>query len=328
MVQQITQRHRRIATALDSADQTRQHIVADGGRDHLCKRRQGHDTVFGRHGRRQVRLPFGQQNDIKHIEAGQHDAGEKCTGIQLDHRHTGGSAVDDQHHRRRDQNAQATTGRDGAGGQLHAVTGPQHGRQGQQAHQRDHGTDDAGGGGKNRAGDDGRHSQRARQPRCRQVHAFKELFNQVGALNEVAHEDEQRNGNQHVVGHHRVGALHHQVQRLLDRQRRVGASVSDPCEQHAHAHQGERSGETQHDGHHHQCQHQQAQVAIGHLRHGGQQDKGGQHDRSHDAQAKPDFFSHYFLSLFVTMSASSLAMSSSLTLTICLSFSTSTSSTS
>ena len=159
MVEQITQGHGRIAFALDGADQARQHLVADSGGDHRGKRRQRHHAVFGRHGRRQMRLPFGKNDHIQNVKRCQHDAGKEGTRIQFDHRHAGGSAIDDQHHRWWNQNAQATTGCDGAGRQLHAVTGPQHGRQGQQAHQRHHGTDDAGGGGKNSAGDDGGHGQ-------------------------------------------------------------------------------------------------------------------------------------------------------------------------
>ena len=159
------------------------------------------------------------------------------------------------------------------------------------------------------------------------MHALEQFFDQVGAFNEVAHEHEQGDRNQHVVGHDREGALNHQVERLLNRQIRVRASVSDPGEDHAHAHEGEGCGETQHDRHHHQGQHEQAQMTVGHLGRRRQQNKGRQHDQGHDRQAKPDFFFHFCVPLAVTNSPS-LTMSSSFTLTICLSFSTSTSSTS
>ena len=293
----------------------------------MRKRWQGHDAVFGRHGRGHAGLDFGNDDHVQDIQSGQHDAREKCPGVQLDHRHASRRAIDDQHDRGRNQNTQTTACGDGTCRQLNAVTGPQHGRQRQQAHERDHRAHDACGRGKNSAGHDGGHRQRTRHTGHGQVHALEELFNQVGAFNQVAHEHEQGDRDQHVVRHDREGALNHQVERLLNRQIGVGASVSNPGEDHAHAHEGERCGKTQHDRDHHQGQHQQSQMTVGHLGRRRQQNKGRQHDQGHDRQAKPDFFFHFCVPLAVTNSPS-LTMSSSFTLTICLSFSTSTSSTS
>ena len=58
-----------------------------------------------------------------------------------------------------------------------------------------------------------RHRERARDARQREVQALEQLLDQVRALDQVAHEHEQRDRDQHVVRHHRVGALHHEVER-------------------------------------------------------------------------------------------------------------------
>jgi hypothetical protein len=97
---------------------------------------------------------------------------------------------------------------------LDVVAALQHLRQGEQAHQRDDGADDAGGGGKHRASEQRGHRQRAWHARQRQVQAAEQLVDQVGALDQVAHEDEQRDRDEHVVAHDLEGALHHQRQRL------------------------------------------------------------------------------------------------------------------
>ena len=202
-----------------------------------------------------MRLPLCNDHHINDVKSGQHDAREECTRIQLHHRHACSCTIHNEHHGGRNQNTQATASRNGTSRKLHAVASPQHGRQSQHAHERDHSTHDAGGCGKNSTGDDGGNRQRTRYAGGGQVHAFEKLFNQVGALDEVAHEHKQRNRNEHIVGHDRERALHHQIKRLVDRQTWVLTSVSNPREDHAHAHEGERRWKTQHDGNHHQGKH-------------------------------------------------------------------------
>ena len=80
--------------------------------------------------------------------------------------------------------------------------------------------DDARGGGEHGAGDERGHRERAGDAREREVQALEQLLDQVRALDQIAHEDEERDRDQHVVGHHRVGALHHEVERLLHRHAR------------------------------------------------------------------------------------------------------------
>ena len=104
--------------------------------------------------RHQVGLQLGEDDHVADVERGEHDPGEERARVELDDRDARGGAVDDQHHRRRDQDAEATARGDGARGDLDVVAGAQHRRQREQAHQRHHRADDAGGGGEDRAGDD------------------------------------------------------------------------------------------------------------------------------------------------------------------------------
>ena len=160
------------------------------------------------------------------------------------------------------------------------------------------------------------------------MQALEQLFNQVGAFDQIAHEHEERNRDQHVIRHHREGALHHQIECLLHGQIGVATSVGNPGEEHAHPHQGEGGGEAQHDGHHNEGQHQQAQVAVGHVRGGGQHKERCKYHAHHDGQAKINFFFHALVPWDAGAKALSFWMSSSFTLTISFNLATSTSSTS
>jgi len=63
------------------------------------------------------------------------------------------------------------------------------------------------------------------------MQALEQAIDQGGPLDEVAHEHEQRDRDQHVVRHDREGALHHQVEDLPLRERRVDAAVRKPAEE-------------------------------------------------------------------------------------------------
>ena len=286
--------------------------------------RQRYHAVGGRQRRRPVGFEFGNQNDVSNVKTGQHQARKKCTGVELHHRYAGRRTIDNKQDRGRDQNSQAAAGGDGARGQRHAVAGPQHGGQRQQTHQGDDSTDDTCSRCKNSAGHQRGHRQRARDSGHRQMQAFKQFFNQIGALDQVAHENEQGNRDQHIAGHGLVRGLDHQVQ---------GPGgvlvVSQPGKNHAHAHQRERGRKAQHDGRNHQRKHQQAQMTIGDFLHAEQHGTGAYDDQSHEYQPEIQFFADLHLLMpFKCMSCSSLAMSSSLTWTIFFSCSTSTSATS
>jgi hypothetical protein len=305
--------HRALAAfAAERAQQRGQGRALAAAAQPLGQGRQVHMARFGRQRRHQRRLQLGQQHHVQHVQPRQHQPGKEGAGIQLHDRHAGRRAVDDQHHRRRDQDAQAAARRDGAGRDAHVVAALEHLRQGQQPHQRDDGANDAGGGREHRAGEDGGDRERAGHARHGQVQALEELVDEVGPLHEITHEDEQRDGDEHVVAHHLEGALHHQRERL------AGVEVvGQPREEHAHAHQREGRREAQHDGHDDQGQHGQAEVAAGQLLGAEQHEAGAGDDDRHQHEAEPEFLAN--------LHGAACCYS---TWTICLSLSTSTSSTS
>jgi hypothetical protein len=132
------------------------------------------------------------------------------------------------------------------------------------------------------------------------------------------------------------------------------AVVGEPREDHAHAHQRERGGEAQHDRHHDQRQHQQAEMAVRDGVGAREHDRDAEQDQPHQNEAEPEFLAHSHARSFRAPEApsapcprggvvalgrpggsfgtatylSSCAMSSSFTCTIAFSLSTSTSSTS
>ncbi len=109
-------------------------------------------------------------------------------GIEPHDGDAGCGGIDDQHDRRRDQDAEAAAGTDHARGKALVVAGLEHRRKGQQAHQGDDGADDAGGGGEQRAGDQGGHRHRARQPARGDAERIEQPVDDVGPLDDVAHE--------------------------------------------------------------------------------------------------------------------------------------------
>src|SRR5207237_4708591 len=169
--------------------------------------------------------------------------------------------------------------------------------------------------------------ERSRHARGGEVQAAEQLVDQLRALDQVSHEEEKRNGDQHVVRHHAVGALHEKVEHLPVGERRIHAAVGEPGEEHAHAHEGEGSGEAHHDPHHDQRQHHQAEVPVGEVSPGHQQQRGG-HDKRDQGEAEPQLLAQLHLRSCFTTYWSSFWMSSSFTCSSCFSLSTSTSTTS
>src|SRR6185503_11726715 len=173
-------------------------------------------------------------------------------------------------------------------------------------------------------GDDRGHRERSRHARRREVQALEEAVDERRALHEIAHEHEQGHRDQHVVRHDAVGALHHQVEDLVVRERRIGRAIGEPAEEDAQPHQREGGRESEHDGDDDQRQHDEAEVAVRKV--GPRREYGdGDEDDRHQREPEPQLFSYFHLrGSFVTY-RSSLSMSSSLTWTISFSLSTSTS---
>ncbi len=134
------------------------------------------------------------------------------------------------------------------------VAGAQHGGKGEQAHQRDHGADDAGGGGEDGAGDEGGDGEGAGETADGELHRVEQPVEDVRPLDDVAHEDEERDGDEDIVGHHRIGALDHEGE--------DDVALGHVAEHHAERHQGEGDGEAEHDEDHEQDEHEHAQFGI------------------------------------------------------------------
>src|SRR4029450_1681845 len=160
------------------------------------------------------------------------------------------------------------------------------------------------------------------------MQAVEQPVDQLRALDEVSHEQEERDRDQHVVRHDAVSALHEEVEDLPIRERRVDAAVVQPSEDDAHAHQGERGRKPEHDADTDECQHQQSEIAVGEMRPRRQHDH-WDHDQRDQRKTKPQFLAYlHLLAPRCTTNASSFWISSSLTCTISFSLSTSTSCTS
>ena len=94
----------------------------------------------------------------------------------------------------------------------------------------------------------------AGHPGQRQVQALEQFFDQVGAFDQITHEDEQResliNTSLLITLHRRAAPSGRAPGRTAISV--VDAAVAEPAKKHAHTHQREGGRKTQHDGHHHQ----------------------------------------------------------------------------
>jgi len=123
------------------------------------------------------------------------------------------------------------------------------------------------------------------------VQALEQPLDQRRTLDEITHEHEQRDRDQHVVRHHAVGALHEQVEHRARADLEGLVAVGKPGEEHAHPHQGEGSGKAEHDRDHHQGKHQQPEVAVGEMQPRCEHQH-RQQDQRHDAEAEHHFLAH------------------------------------
>jgi hypothetical protein len=120
--------------------------------------------------------------------------------------------VDDQHDRRRDENAEAAAGADDAGRIAHIVLRLEHRRQSEQAHQRYNGANNAGGGREDRAGRQRRDCQRTGKPSRGKLKRIKEPADDIRSFDHISHEQEQRHGDENFVRHNREGVLHEEIE--------------------------------------------------------------------------------------------------------------------
>ena len=99
------------------------------------------------------------------------------------------------------------------------VAAPQHAGQRQQAERHDGGADDAGGRAHQHADEDDADAEPAAQRAGGEPDHVHQLFGELGFLQHHAHEHEQRNGEQRVIGHHAEDAVRQQVEQVRCRSR-------------------------------------------------------------------------------------------------------------
>jgi len=240
--------------------------------------------------RRKAWVQPGAADHIDHVKRRQHEARDHRAGIELDDRDVGGRRIDDQHDRGRDQDAETAAGADHARGKADVIFCAQHRRKSQEAHERDHSTDDAGRSRKHRAGGQGSDSHGARQLPRRDVERVEEPGYDIGALDDIAHEQKQRHGGEHVIRHDRIGLIDEQIEDAvvkkafepgLPKRPAIGALLDGPfiaaphaprieigivAEEDSHRHQGEGDRKAQKDAQKKQAEHRDGDLGIGHGR--------------------------------------------------------------
>ena len=102
------------------------------------------------------------------------------------------------------------------------VAAPQQGRQREQAERDDGGADDAGGRAHQHADQDDADAHAAAQAAGEMADHVHQVFGELGFLQHHAHEDEQRDGEQRVVGRHAEDARRQQVE-----QQRAEAEIAE-----------------------------------------------------------------------------------------------------
>ena len=225
--------------------------------------------VFGPRFRRDGRIDHHADDDVENVGPREQEAGENRGGIKSQRRQFGDRRIDDQHDRRRDQNPQRAAGADHAGCEALVIIRLGHGRKRQQSHQGHDGADDPAGRREHGAGNQGGDGHGARQVPRRHLQCVKQLVDDVGAFDHVAHEQEQRNGDQRVVFHHRVGVLVQKVEDLVvkdvgEGRDAAGFVIGEIAKTDAHGEQGEGHRKSEQDHHNEKRQHQNRYFGVRH----------------------------------------------------------------
>ncbi len=183
--------------------------------------------------------------------AGQQEPGTETRRVEFSDRDAHDRAHHHQHDAGRDQDAQRTTRRDRSGGHADIVAGLGHDGHGHDPHQHHRRPHRAGGDAEDRGGDQDAHVQRARHRPHHELEAPEQALHEPALLHQIAHEDEQGDGGQHLFLHEPDRLEHHDVKCLVPE--------PDPAEDQRQEHQREGDGEADEDGAEHDDQHDGAQ---------------------------------------------------------------------
>ena len=180
-------RHRRRHQRLDQGDE---HVGRIGRLEFRHPRRHRDLRLRLRQLRRDLRIDHRPADDVDEIQERQEEAGEHRGRVELHDRLTGHGRIDDDHDRRRNQNAERAAGRDDAGGELDVIARAQHRVERDDAHQHHHGAHQAAGDAPERAHDQRGDGERRRHVPERELDRVEHLVDQRAALHHVAHEHE------------------------------------------------------------------------------------------------------------------------------------------
>ena len=223
----------------DAADDGAEH------RQHEADRRQadaqrgleqllaGHGlTLVQRDRRHHVRTHHAEHQQVDAEDRRQHEAGDQRGREQRADRLAEDVGQQDQDGAGRDDLAERARRADRAARGRQVIAAPHQGRQRDEAERDDGGADDAGGGAHQHADQDDADAHAAAQTAGQMADDVHQVVGDLGFLQHHAHEHEQRDGDQRVVGGHAVDARRQQIEQ-------AGAEAEIAPEQPA---DGEREG--------------------------------------------------------------------------------------
>ena len=187
-----------------------------------------------RHRRHHVGPHHAEQQQVDAEDPRQNEARNQRGGEQRTDRLAKDVGQQDQDGAGRDDLAERTRGADGAACGRQVIAAPHQGRQRDEAERDDGGADDAGGGAHQHADQDDADAHAAAQPAGQVADHVHQVVGDLGLLQHHAHEHEQRDGDQRVVGGHAVDACRQQIEQ-------AGAEAEIAPEQATHRQrQGDR----------------------------------------------------------------------------------------
>jgi hypothetical protein len=159
-----------------------------------------------------ARLDHRHQHDVTDVQTGEHQTRHEGAGVHGADRAAELVGHDDQHQRGRNDLRQGARGGNNAGGEPAVVAVAQHDRQRDQAHRDHRGSDDAGGRGQQRADEDHRVGQAAANRPEQLANRVEQVFGHARTFEDEAHEGEERDRQQGVVGHDAKDAVRQGLQ--------------------------------------------------------------------------------------------------------------------
>ena len=225
---------RRLGRRRDAADDRSQHRQHEADRRQADAQRRLEQVAAGHgfplrqvDGRHHVGPDDAEQKQVDAEDRRQHEARDQGRGEQRADRLAEDVGQQDQDGAGRDDLAERAGGTDGAAGGGQVIAPAHQGRQRDQSQRDDGGADDACGGAHQHADQNDADPHAAAQAARQVADDVHQVVGDLGLLQHAAHEHEQRDGDQGVVGGHAVDAGGQQVEQ-------AGAEAEVTPEQPAH----------------------------------------------------------------------------------------------